>query len=250
MYTKNDPQHFHLSLVIPVFNEAPNILPLSRRILRILPALAVASAEVIFVDDGSEDETSFILQRLCDPLGPWRAIYLPNNEGKTAAIDAGFKAAMGDLIVTMDGDMQNDPADIPKLIDQLVPEVGCVTGYRVWRHDNWIRRWSSIIANSVRNWVLNEKFRDSGCGFKLIRKSVIDQIQLYEGLHRFLPTMVRSQGWRVVEVPVRHHQRKAGKSKYSIRNRLFRTLMDLYAVRWMKLRSLRYQTTSYSGKLK
>ncbi|MGB5987220.1 MAG: glycosyltransferase, partial [Desulfobacterales bacterium] len=171
---------------------------------------------------------------------PMRVLHLDGNHGQSAALAAGFRAARGDWVVTMDGDLQNAPEDVPKLVAAVTPELGCVAGYRLRRNDPWIRRISSKIANGVRNRLSHETIRDTGCSLKLFRKEVLDQIKFYDGLHRFLPTLVKMEGWPVREVPVDHFPRQAGSSKYGIRNRLFKSLGDLMAVRWMQKRHLNF----------
>ena len=140
----------------------------------------------------------------------------------------------------MDGDLQNAPEDVGRLLAAVGPDIGCIAGYRVRRNDPWIRRISSRIANAVRNRLSHETIRDTGCSLKLFRKSILDQIRFFDGMHRFLPTLVKMEGWTVVEVAVQHYPRHAGTSKYGIRNRLFKSFCDLLAVRWMKTRRLSY----------
>jgi glycosyltransferase involved in cell wall biosynthesis len=173
---------------------------------------------------------------------------LKANAGETAATDAGFKAARGRRIVSMDADLQNDPADIPGLIAHL-DRWDCVTGWRVDRAagDNGLRRLSSRIANRVRNAVSDETIQDSGCTFRAFRRDCLRGLVLYRGLHRFVPTLLRMRGYRVLEVPVRHRPRRFGQSKYGVRNRALVAFVDLLVVRWMKQRMLRYDVAEDLG---
>jgi glycosyltransferase involved in cell wall biosynthesis len=228
-------------VVIPIYNEAPNILPLARRVISMIGTLQPDIREVIWVNDGSRDGSGLILEALADLGGPMRALHLDHNHGQSAALAAGFRAARGDWVVTMDGDLQNAPEDIGKLLAVIGPDIGCVAGYRVQRNESCIRRISSKIANAVRNRLSDESIQDTGCSLKLFRKLAVDQIKFYDGMHRFLPTLVKMEGWNVVEVPVSHFPRYAGMSKYGIRNRLFKSFWDLLAVRWMKKRRLDYR---------
>ena len=229
-----------LSVVIPIYNEAPNILPLARRVIRVLGALSLDFAEVIWINDGSDDGSTERLDALATLGAPMRVLHFDRNHGQSAAMAAGFRAARGDWVATMDGDLQNAPEDVGKLISARGPAIGCVAGYRIKRHDSWVRRISSRIANAVRNRLSAETIRDTGCSLKLFRKSVMDQIKFYDGMHRFLPTLVKMEGWEVVEVPVNHFPRHAGTSKYGIGNRLFKSFCDLLVIRWMKKRRLDY----------
>lgn len=228
-----------LSLVIPVFSEAESLDPLWAELHPVLQGLG-KPYEVIFVDDGSRDGSRETLLTLRSRHPEVRLVALRWNAGETAATDAGFRAARGEVIVTMDADLQNDPKDIPLLLDHL-PAWDAACGWRVSREDSWVRRTSSRIANSVRNAVTGDTVRDSGCTFRAIRRECLAGIRLYAGFHRFLPTLLRLEGYRVTEVPVNHRPRRFGQSKYGIRNRLFRGLYDLFVVRWMRDRRLRYE---------
>lgn len=228
-----------LSLVIPVYNEEENLPLLWAEIQEVLDSGGL-TYEVIFVDDGSRDRSAEIILefRAKDPRA--RLIRFKVNAGETAANDAGLKAARGRHVVTMDADLQNDPHDIPKLLSYL-DEWDAVTGWRVKRDDPWIRRLSSRIANAVRNAISRETIRDSGCTFRAFRRECLRNLRLYRGFHRFIPTLLRMEGYRVVEVPVNHRPRRFGKSKYGIGNRAFGAFCDLLAIRWMKERQLTYQ---------
>lgn len=234
-----------LSVVIPVFNEAESLGPLWEELRPVLDGLG-RSYEVIFVDDGSQDGSWELLLGLHRQHLHVRLIRLRQNAGETAATHAGFRAARGEVVVTMDADLQNDPKDIAVLLGHL-PAWDAVCGLRSRREDSWVRRASSRIANAVRNAVTGEEIRDSGCTFRAIRRECLADLRLYSGFHRFLPTLLRLDGRRVIEVPVNHRPRLFGQSKYGIRNRMFRGLYDLLIVRWMKRRHLRYEIVEEKG---
>ena len=230
-----------LSLVVPVFNEKENLEPLVDEIVGVIGSLDLWY-EIILVNDGSTDGSRDAIIALEQGRPEVRGLHLRANAGQTAAFDAGFKAAAGGIIVTLDADLQNDPADIPKLLEALESNAAAV-GYRTVRNDSWLRRVSSTIANRIRNLLSGDSIRDTGCSMKAFRAGPLRQVRLYTGLHRFLPTLIRMDGGTVVEVPVNHRQRLAGDSKYGVMNRAFRTLIDLFAVRWMKKRRLDYEVT-------
>lgn len=234
-----------LSVVIPVFNEAESLGPLWAELRPVLEGLG-QPYEVVFVDDGSRDGSREVLRSLRDRHPEVRLVSLRWNAGETAATDAGFRAARGEVVVTMDADLQNDPQDIPLLLDHL-PAWDAACGWRVAREDSWVRRISSRIANGIRNALSEEDVRDSGCTFRAIRRECLAGLRLYSGFHRFLPTLLRLEGYRVVEVPVNHRPRRFGRSKYGIRNRALRGLYDLLVVRWMKRRRLRYEAVEENG---
>ena len=231
---------WRLSIIVPVYNERENILNLDEKIAAVMAELAPASWEVIYVDDGSRDGTSRLLDEIADNGAHVRVIHFTANQGQTAAMDAGIRSARGDLLITMDADLQNDPNDIGILLDNLSEDLGCVCGVRVKRRDNWLRRVSSRIANAIRNRISQETITDTGCSLKLYRRECFDNIKLFEGMHRFFPTLIKMEGYRVLEVPVSHHPRFAGESKYGVWNRIFKSFFDLLAVRWMKKRRLTY----------
>jgi len=177
-----------------------------------------------------------------------RLVRLKANAGETAATDAGFKAARGRLVVTMDADLQNDPADIPRLLAHL-DRWDAVTGWRVDRAagDALVRRVASRVANRIRNALSDEAIHDSGCTFRAFRRECIRGLTLYRGFHRFIPTLLRMRGYRVLEVPVNHRPRRFGRSKYGIMNRAFVAFADLLVIRWMKSRLLRYEVAEDLG---
>ena len=223
-----------LSLVIPVFNEEENLPILRREIAAALDPLGL-DYETIFVDDGSRDGSLAVLRELAAADPRLRILRLVRNSGQSAALAVGFRAARGEVVITLDADLQNDPADIPTLLAALA-DCDVVSGVRLNRRDTWMRLASSRIANAVRNWATDEAVTDVGCSLKAYRSEFLHHLPIFTGMHRFLPTLVRWQGARVREVPVRHRPRLHGQAKYNISNRLWRALVDLMAVRWMRRR--------------
>jgi dolichol-phosphate mannosyltransferase len=236
-----------LSIVIPVYNEEDN-LPLLWPEIREALAPTGLAYEVIFVDDGSRDRSAEIVRAFRDADPRVRLVRLKVNAGETAATDAGFKTVRGRYVVSMDADLQNDPHDIPGMLKQL-DQWDAVTGWRVNRAagDSMLRRLSSRIANRVRNALTDETIQDSGCTFRAFRRECLNDLVLYKGFHRFIPTLLRMRGYRVLEVPVNHRPRRFGESKYGIGNRALRAFVDLLAVRWMKDRLLRYEVAEDLG---
>lgn len=226
------------SIVVPVYNEEDNLFKLRDNILSAMDKIS-DPFEVILVDDGSTDGSRKIIKQISAEEPRFRSIFFDRNYGQTSAFDAGFKASAGEVIITMDADLQVDAQDIPLLLAKL-GEYDAVVGYRQKRADNWVKRISSRLANAVRNKLTGENIRDVGCPLKAIKREAIQNIKLFEGMHRFFPTLLKLQGYSVIEVPVNHYPRLKGKSKYNIRNRLFKSLGDLLAVRWMEKRYLRY----------
>ncbi len=233
-----------LSLVIPVYNEEENLPVLAAEIAAALAPLQT-SYEVLFIDDGSNDGSPRVLAELAQADARHRTIRLTRNSGQSAALDAGFRHARGRVVITLDADLQNDPRDIPRMLKVLDPgkegggeagEVDVVCGVRQNRQDDWVRRWSSRIANGVRNRLTHESITDVGCTLRVARAEFLRDLPFFTGMHRFLPTLLRLQGARVCEIPVNHRARLHGTAKYGIGNRLWRALADLFAVRWMQKR--------------
>ena len=236
-----------LSVVIPVYNEEENLPPLWEELRSVLEPLRL-SFEILFVDDGSRDRSAEIIRGFRERDPRVRLVRLKVNAGETAATDAGFKAAGGRFVVTMDADLQNDPHDIPAMLGHL-EQWDAVTGWRVDRGDgdSIVRRASSRIANRVRNALSEETIQDSGCTFRAFRRECLRGLVLYRGFHRFIPTLLKMRGYRVLEVPVKNRPRRFGQSKYGVMNRVFVATADLLVVRWMKNRFLHYEVAEDLG---
>jgi dolichol-phosphate mannosyltransferase len=226
-----------ISVIIPVYNEEQNLDPLLGELEGILKTVG-QPFEVICVDDKSTDGSLAVLRRLKEQKSYLRIVRHNINSGESAAGATGFAAAKGDIIITMDADQQNDPADIPGMLERLGPDVAAVCGVRRRRQDDWIRRLSSRIANGFRNWVTGDQIADAGCTFRALRRESLRELPVFNGLHRFLPTILRFQGYTVVEMEVNHRPRTRGQSKYGVHNRLWRGLRDCCAMRWYHARAL------------
>jgi len=222
-----------LSVVVPLFNEEASLELLVEQLLSVLRPLGVPF-ELVLVDDGSRDGTASLLQRLSAAVPELVAVLLRRNYGQTAAMAAGFDASNGAVIVTLDGDLQNDPADIPLLLDTLGQGYDLVSGWRHARQDAAVSRLlPSRLANQLIARVTGVRLHDYGCSLKAYRREVVDDLNLYGELHRFLPALAFIEGARIAEVKVRHHRRRFGRSHYGL-DRTFRVLMDLLTVWFMK----------------
>lgn len=230
---------FMYSVVIPLKNEASNIVDLIHELEPVMYGLG-QPWELICIDDGSNDGTHQILKNLVLQKSYLRAIFFKKNYGQSSAFDAGFKAAKGQFVITLDGDGQNDPKDIPRLIE-LIRDCDLVCGIRLKRKDSLTKRLTSKLANFVRSRLCEDGVQDTGCSLKVYRKNCLQQIKMYHGMHRFLPALFKMEGFRIQQIPVNHRERLKGKSHYNFFNRSLNTIVDLLAVRWMKKRQLRYQ---------
>ena len=230
-----------LSVVFPVYNEEENIPILLRQIADAVEGKGW-TYEIVAVDDGSTDRSLAVLREMRAQHPTLRVLAFEKNSGQTAALDAAWRAAAGRFVVSLDADLQNDPADIPRMMQKLGETASdMVIGVRVNRADTWSRRMQSRIGNGVRNWITGDRITDTGCSLKLVKKEAVDRVRLFTGMHRFLPTLVRYAGYKVVEMPVNHRPRQFGVSKYGAMNRAFRGLVDCFAVRWMGKRMLNYR---------
>jgi len=236
-----------LSVVIPVYNEEASLPPLWSELREVLDRLGL-TFEVVFVDDGSRDRSVELIRAFRETDQRVRLIRLKTNGGETAATDAGLKTARGRRVVVMDADLQNDPADIPMLLSHL-DHWDAATGWRVDRAagDKFVRRVSSRVANRIRNWVSGDTIQDSGCTFRAFRRECLRGLVLYRGFHRFIPTLLKMRGYRVIEVPVGHRPRRFGRSKYGVLNRAAVAFVDLLMIRWMTARLLRYEVIEDAG---
>jgi len=231
-----------ISVVLPCHNEQENLRPLISRIIAALEPRGEAF-EIVVTDDCSTDSSWSLLKELAAADPRLRVQRFVRNAGQSAAVWAAVQAARGEIIVTLDADLQNDPADMPKLLDAL-KDADCATGSRVAaraKGDNLTRQISSRIANGVRNKITGEEIGDAACGFRAFRRECAMRLKFFKGMHRFLATLFRIEGFKVVEVPISHHPRYGGKSHYGVMNRLFSASYDLFAVRWMKKRMFRYE---------
>ena len=223
-----------LSVVVPLYNEEEN-LPMLQEELRV--ALRGLDYEIVFVDDGSVDGTADRIEAAPNV----RLIRFAKNAGQSAAIHAGLTAARGATVVVIDGDLQNDPADIPKLLREISNGADLVCGYRLKRRDTVVKRLTSRIANSVRSRYTKDGVRDTGCTLKAMRRECVSTLVPFKGMHRFIPALVKAAGYRLIEVPVNHRPRRFGQSKYGLGNRALRATIDMFGVRWLLSRRLNYK---------
>lgn len=226
-----------ISVIAPMYNEEENIYILIEKLEKVLEN-NFKNYEILLVNDGSTDKSREILNNINKKH--IRIIHFEKNCGQTAAIAAGFKYSEGNIVVTIDADLQTDPEDILVLYPYL-ENYDMVNGLRTTREDGIVKKISSWIGNTVRNIITGDNIKDTGSPLKLFKKEVVKSYYLYEGMHRFLPTLAKINGFRVTEIPVRHYARMYGKSKYGIRNRLFKGFQDALAVRWIKQRSINYK---------
>jgi dolichol-phosphate mannosyltransferase len=230
-----------LSFVIPCHNERDNLRPLVTAIREAVEPLRRAY-EIVITDDRSTDDSWAVLRELAAADARVRGLRFARNAGQSAAMWAGMKAARGRFIVTLDADLQNDPRDLPRFLAAL-DKVDCVCGTRVEARaqgDGFVRIASSRIANWVRNKLSGEEISDAGCCFRAFKRECVDNLKFFKGMHRFLPTLFKIEGFTVTEIPVRHNPRHAGQAHYGVWNRLFASFYDLLAVRWMKKRMFRF----------
>lgn len=227
------------SVVIPLKNEEGNIEDLIHEVEPVMNQLH-SPWELICIDDGSTDETLNILKKLGKSKKYLRTLVFDRNYGQSSAFDAGFRAAKGEFVITLDGDRQNDPNDIPKMIE-AIKDADLVCGRRVNRKDPWSKKIPSFFANKIRSQMCDDGVHDTGCSLKVYRKKCLERIKMYHGMHRFLPALFKIEGFRIVEIPVNHRERTQGKTKYNFFNRSFNTIADMWAVRWMNKRRLHYK---------
>jgi glycosyltransferase involved in cell wall biosynthesis len=233
-----------LSLIIPCHNEEKNLQPLVSAIYAVLDPLAL-DYEIVITDDRSTDNSWDVLRQLAATDPRLRIQRFKFNCGESAASCAGMQASRGRYIATLDADLQNDPKDLSTMLDAL-KHADCVCGTRAAtraKGDNWLRIASSRIANWVRNKLSGENISDAGCTYRVFKRECIERVKFFNGAHRFLPTLIKMEGFRVVEVPVSTNPRFSGTSHYGVWNRLFKSFRDLLAVRWMKSRQIRYEIT-------
>jgi dolichol-phosphate mannosyltransferase len=223
-----------VSVVVPLFNEEENVPILQAELTA---ALGPHDYEIIFVDDGSRDGT---VARIA-PEPRVRLLQFERNAGQSAAMYAGLHAARGAIAVLIDGDLQNDPADIPRLLSEIERGADLVCGYRAQRKDTVVKRITSRVANFVRSRFTKDGVRDTGCSLKAMRRECVSALVPFKGMHRFIPALVKGAGYSLVEIPVNHRPRKFGESKYGLGNRALRATMDMFGVRWLLSRRLDYR---------
>ena len=224
----------NVSVVVPLYNEEQSVAMLQRELA---DALTGVDYEIIFVDDGSQDET--VARIAADPRT--RVLRFEKNAGQSAAIFAGLQAVRSEVAVLIDGDLQNDPADIPRLLAEISRGADLVCGYRAQRKDTLLKRITSRVANFVRSRFTRDGVRDTGCTLKAMRRDCIGALVPFKGMHRFIPALVKGAGYRLVEIPVNHRPRRFGQSKYGLGNRAFRATIDMFGVRWLLSRRLNYK---------
>jgi glycosyltransferase involved in cell wall biosynthesis len=235
-----------LSVVVPFFDEEESIQKVCEELIQVLSSERGLAWELIMVDDGSKDRTPQLMDDLAVRYEDFRALHLKPNSGQSAALEAGFEAAIGEFIATLDGDGQNDPRDIPRLLNLLkVKGVDMICGVRQRRADNLIRRLSGRIANRVRSTVLKDNITDVGCSLRIFRRECMKRVRFFRNAHRFFPALFIMAGFTVAETAVNHRPREHGTSKYGggINSRLWVGIADLAGVFWLRRRALRYTVT-------
>ncbi len=222
-----------ISIIVPVYNEEKNVRELHKEILEVCQKLNI-EFEIIFIDDGSNDNTLNELKK----LNPVKIISFTKNFGQTAAFDAGFKAAKGDIIISMDGDLQNDPNDIPRFLEELNKGYDVVVGWRYLRKDNLSKCFISFGARILRRILLNDKFHDAGCSLRVYRKKTIENFDLHSEMHRFIAPILAGRGFKIAEIKTNHRPRKSGKTKYTW-SRIIKGFIDMINVWfWKKYRKM------------
>jgi glycosyltransferase involved in cell wall biosynthesis len=235
----------YLSVVVPVYDEVDSLAMLHRELGAVLDGLDRRS-EMVFVDDGSGDGSAFELRRIALSDARVRVLTLDRHRGQSSALDAGFQAARGEVVATLDADLQNDPADLPGLLDLLErTRADLVNGVRIDRRDPPLRRLAGRVANALRNRLLRESVSDVGCSLRVMRRRCLQRLELRRGMHRFLPTLLRLEGAHVIERPVAHRPRRYGRSKYGILGRLRAVTIDVVGVRWLQSRHEGYRVSEW-----
>lgn len=235
-----------LSIVLPIYNEEENLRELHAEIVKALEPLDIPF-EILMIDDGSKDTSLAVIKELASQDERVRFLAFAKNCGQSAAFAAGFQGARGEKIITMDADLQNDPADVGNMLKAWDAQgADMVIGRRKKRMDSWIKRISSKVGNGVRNWLTSETVSDTGCSLKIMRADMARRIPMFTGMHRFLPTLMKMEGAKVVEVDVNHRPRLHGSSKYGTIDRAIAGAKDLLAVRWMQKRHINYSIKEHS----
>jgi dolichol-phosphate mannosyltransferase len=223
-----------ISVIIPLYNEEENVAQLQSELEQALQGLKY---EILFVDDGSTDQTVTKIERKAEI----KVVEFERNTGQSAAMYAGLQAAEGEVLVLLDGDLQNDPRDIPRLLAEIRQGADLVCGYRAKRKDTWFKRIQSRIANAVRRRFTGDGIRDTGCSLKAMRKECRTALVPFYGMHRFIPALIKGFGYHISEIPVNHRPRQHGVSKYGFGNRALRATIDMFGVCWLLSRQIRIQ---------
>ncbi len=242
------PQAPYLSIVVPFYNEEENLEQVCREIISVASTELNIPWELIMVDDGSVDSTPLLMDAIVREFSFCRAIHMTPNSGQSAALEAGFLSAVGELIATLDGDGQNDPADLPGLVEKMTQlKVDMLCGIRTQRADTLVRKISSRVANGLRSRLLKDHISDVGCSLRVFRRACLHRIRFFRNAHRFFPALMIMAGYTVAETPVSHRPRFQGTSKYGrgINSRLWVGIADLAGVWWLQKRVLRYELTEY-----
>ena len=232
-----------ISIIIPIYNEAESLPQLQKELFSVLRDY---DHEILFVDDGSTDNSVTQIQK----VPRVRLLQFVKNSGQSAAIYAGLVMARGRILVLLDGDLQNDPNDIPRLLEEIEKGADLVCGYRIKRRDNWFKRVQSSVANSVRSRFTKDGVRDTGCTLKAMRSECREALIPFYGMHRFLPALIKGMGYHLVEVPVNHRPRRHGTSKYTFGNRALRATIDMLGVRWLLSRQMKIRLKDFSEEQK
>lgn len=226
------------SVIVPIKNEEENILPQIEEIAEAMNSLG-QPYEILYIDDGSTDGSWNVLLRARESYPQLHLLRFDHNHGQSAATEAGIRHAAGEILITLDGDRQNVPADIPALLEAM-DSADMICGYRARRHDSRWRKLQSRVANGIRNRLTGDCIIDTGCSLKAFRRECFENVKFFNGMHRFMPTLARLEGWRIAQIPVSHRHRQCGATKYSFKNRALRSFFDLLAVRWMIKRHLKH----------
>jgi dolichol-phosphate mannosyltransferase len=231
-----------LSIIAPAFNEEACLPRLLQELRGALDGTGW-TYEIILVDDASTDRTAAVIRKLQNDHPEVRGVFHKTNCGQSAALASGFREARGEFIATLDADLQNPPEEIPRLLGLLAGDVDAVCGVRARRSDTMVRRVSSKVANGYRDWITGVPVRDAGCNLRVMRSEVLREVPVFNGMHRFITTILKLQGARVLEVDIEHKPRLAGQSKYGIGNRLWRGIEDCFSMRWYRKRCLPLRRT-------
>lgn len=228
-----------LTIVVPVYNEEDCISPLYFKMNKFLDQAGI-QVQVLFIDDGSNDASLKTIESLCSQDRRYSYISLERNSGLSAALKAGIDHSASTFVGYIDADLQTTPDDFPLLVE-FMNDYDLVTGYRINRKDTVVKRLSSLIANSFRQWLLKDQIIDTCCPLKILRTDIARRMPFFKGMHRFIPGMVMLLGGKVKQMPVRHYERHAGKAKYNLANRMIGPLIDAFVFRWMQRNTIRYR---------